>query len=79
MHQNPFLPGGYDYSHLERQIQQKADQHEIYSLRSTVDRLERSIDMAREEHRAELDGLRARCERLEALVQELNPGALIYA
>jgi hypothetical protein len=75
MHQNPFSPGGYDYSHLERQFQQKADEHEIIALRSTVDRLERSIDVAREEHRSELDGLRSRCERLEALVLELNPGA----
>lgn len=77
MHQNPFTPAGYDHAHLERQIQQKADNYEVTSLRSTLDRLERSVDMAREEHRRELDGLRSRCEQLERLVQELNPGALI--
>ncbi len=78
MHQNPFTPGGYDYSHLERQIHEKVDRHEIHSLSSTLDRLERSVDMAREEHRSELDRLRSRCDRLEALVLELNPGACIY-
>lgn len=77
MHQNPFSPAGYDHSHLERQLQNKAGQYEVTALRSTLDRLERSIDMARQEHRAEIDGLRARCEQLEKLVLELNPGALI--
>lgn len=79
MQQNPFSPAGYGHSHLERQLQNKADQYEVTAICSTLDRLERSIDMARQEHRAEIDGLRARCERLEELVLELNPGALITA
>lgn len=61
MHQNPFTPGGYDYSNLERQLHQKADNHELHSLRRALDRLESSV----RELSAENDGLRHRCERLE--------------
>lgn len=70
MHQNPFTPGGYDHSHLERQLHEKADRHEISSLRSSVDSLERTV----RELSAEIDGLRARCERMAESLRELNPG-----
>lgn len=77
MHSNPFSSVGYDLSDIHRQLNQKADQHEIHSLRSTLERIERSIDMARDEQRREIDSLRSRCERLETLVLELNPDAHI--
>ena len=66
MHQNPFTPGGYDYSHLERQLHDKADRHEIHSLRSTVDCLERAV----RELRSEIDGLRNRCEEMDRRERE---------
>lgn len=65
MHSNPFSTVGHDLSELRRSIEQKADRHEVSSLHSNVDRLERSIDMARDEQRREIDGLRARVEELE--------------
>jgi predicted RNase H-like nuclease (RuvC/YqgF family) len=67
MHQNPFTAGGYDYQDLARRIQQKADQHEIHSLRDDVDRLERS----NRELSSEVDSLRRRCERLEESCADL--------
>ena len=70
MHQNPFTPGGYDYSHLERQLHDKADRHEIHSLRSNVDSLEHTV----RELGSEITELRSRCERLQEAVRELNPG-----
>lgn len=76
MHTNPFSSTGYDLADLQRQIARKADDHEVHSLRSSLDRVERSSDMARDEQRREIDGLRARCERLEALVLELNHGVV---
>jgi len=77
MHTNPFTSAGYDFSDLQRQVNQKADCYEVHSLRSALDRVEHSVGMARDEQRREIDGLRARCERLEALVLELNPGAAL--
>lgn len=68
MHQNPFTPGGYDYQNLERQLHDKADKHEIYSLRSSLDSLERTV----RELSSGNDELRRRCERLEETVRELN-------
>jgi predicted nucleic acid-binding Zn-ribbon protein len=61
MHQNPFSAGGYDYSSLERQLHQKADSHELHSLRSDVARLERTNG----ELSSRIDDLRSRCERIE--------------
>lgn len=46
----------------------KAESHEINSLRNDVDRLEHSL----REVRAENDGLRGRCEELEARVRTLQ-------
>ena len=71
MHQNPFSAGGYDYQDLKRQLDHKADQHEIHTLRSNVDGLER----ANRSLSSEIDALRRRCDRLEEIVRELNPGA----
>jgi predicted nucleic acid-binding Zn-ribbon protein len=68
MHTNPFTAAGYDLSNLERQIQQKADKHEIYSLRSDVDRLESALQSAD----STSAGLRDRCERLEEDFRRLN-------
>jgi len=65
MHSNPFTSTGYDISDLQRQVSQKADSYEISSLRSSLDRVEHSVDMGRDEHRREVDELRSRCERLE--------------
>ena len=70
MHTNPFTDVGYDLQDLRNQIQRKADESEIYSLRSSVDSLERSL----REASSTIDGLRSRCERLEEAVRELNPG-----
>lgn len=70
MHQNPFTPGGYDHQNLEQKIDRKADQSEIYSLRSSVDSLERSL----REACSTIDGLRHRCERLEEVVREMSKG-----
>lgn len=66
MHTNPYSAVGYDILDIKRQIAGKVDSYEIHALRSTVDRLERSIDMARNEHRSEIDGLRSRIEAVEA-------------
>ena len=73
MHTNPFTDVGYDLADLKRQISQKVDNHELHSLRSHVDGLERSLWKAR----SEINDLRSRCERLEEVVRELNPGAAI--
>lgn len=70
MHTNPFTPAGYDLSELRSKIEQKADKHEIHSLRSDVDRLERT----NEERRSEIAELRARCERMAEVLREINPG-----
>lgn len=61
MHSNPFSNTGYDLSNLQRQIERKADQREIYALRSDVDRLERTV----RELSAALDGLRSQCAILQ--------------
>lgn len=78
MHSNPFSAVGYDLSDLRRQVDQKVGKYEFHSLQSALDRVEHSVDMARNEHRREIDELRARCDRLSAIVQELNPGANVY-
>lgn len=52
---------------IERKLQQKADLHEVHTLRGDVDRLERAL----RESRSEINGLRSRCERLEEGCQEL--------
>ena len=70
MHTNPFTNVGYDLADIKRSISQKVDSHELSSLRSTVDSLERSL----REVRSENDGLRSRVDRLEEVVRELNPG-----
>lgn len=70
MHSNPFSSAGYDIAALQRAIDQKADRHEMATLRGDVDRLERALGEAR----SESDGLRSRLERLEEAVRELNPG-----
>lgn len=72
-HTNPFSNVGYDIQDLKRQIEHKADQHEIHALNSKLDRLEHSL----REACAETDGLRLRCKRLEEVVRELNPGACL--
>lgn len=64
MHSNPFSSTGYDISDLQRQVSQKADSYEVSALRSSLDRVEHSVDMGRDEHRREVDELRSRCERL---------------
>ena len=76
MHSNPFSSVGYDIADLRRQIDQKADKYEIHSLGSSLDRVERSVDMARDEHRREIDELRSRCERMEMLIAQMNPIAV---
>lgn len=59
------------HSHeIERKLQLKADAHEVHALRSDVARLERSNGALR----AEIDGLRSRCERMAEVLRELNPG-----
>jgi len=65
MHSNPFSTVGYDLRNLECKIDRKADQYEIHTLRSNVDRLECSL----REARAETDGLRYRLERLEESIR----------
>jgi predicted nucleic acid-binding Zn-ribbon protein len=73
MHTNPFSDVGYDLADIKRQLSQKADNHEILTLRSHVDSLEHAL----REASSEIDGLRSRCERLEEAVRELNPGLAI--
>ena len=46
----------------------KADKHEVFTLDSTMDRLASSL----REARAEIDGLRRRCEQMETQVQTLT-------
>jgi predicted nucleic acid-binding Zn-ribbon protein len=53
---------------IERDIQQKADQHEIYTLRSTLDSLERTV----REASTNIDGLRYELEVQESRVRELE-------
>ena len=73
MHTNPFTDVGYDLADIKRQVAQKADSNELHSLRSSMDSLERSL----REACSTIDGLRSRCERLEEVVRELNPGAAL--
>lgn len=68
MHSNPFSSTGYDLRDLENKIQQKADRHEIHSLRGEVDRLERSIHSAD----STSAGLRDRCDALEESIRRLS-------
>lgn len=68
MHTNPFSSTGYDLRDLECKIQQKADRHEIHSLRGEVDRLERSLHAAD----STSAGLRDQCERLEEDFRRLS-------
>lgn len=70
MHTNPFSSAGYDFRDLENKIRDKADAHEVHSLRSDVARLERTNG----ELRSEIDGLRTRCEHMAEVLRELNPG-----
>lgn len=46
---------------IDAAVRGKADSHEIHSLRSDVGSLEHSL----REARAEIDGLRSRCEELQ--------------
>lgn len=71
MHSNPFSDFGHDISSLQNDLRGKADNYEVHVLRGSLDRLERSVDMAREEHRSEINGLLARIEELEARVLNL--------
>jgi polyhydroxyalkanoate synthesis regulator phasin len=72
MHSNPFTDYGHDIRNLQSELQRKADNHEVSSLRGDLDRLERSVDMGRDEHRREVDGLRSRIEELEARLTQLE-------
>jgi predicted nucleic acid-binding Zn-ribbon protein len=56
---------------IERNLQRKADQHEIYTLTGDVDRLECSL----REARAEVDGLRHELQVLQDQVTQLLQGA----
>lgn len=67
MHTNPFTDVGYDLQALKNELQQKADKHEIHSLRSTLDRMEHSL----REACSDIASLRHRCEVLEESCQEL--------
>ena len=59
--------GGVEYEirDLRSEISRKADQHEIHSLRSTVDSLERTVSQLN----TDIDGLRHRLSEME---QERN-------
>jgi predicted nucleic acid-binding Zn-ribbon protein len=56
---------------IERNLQRKANQHEIYTLTGDVDRLECSL----REARAEVDGLRHELQALQDQVTQLLQGA----
>lgn len=56
---------------IERNLQRKADQNEIYTLTGDVDRLECSL----REVRAEVDGLRHELQALQDQVTQLLQGA----
>jgi predicted nucleic acid-binding Zn-ribbon protein len=56
---------------IERNLQRKADQNEIYTLTGDVDRLECSL----REARAEVDGLRHELQALQDQVTQLLQGA----
>lgn len=61
---------------IERQMQQKAESHDVDSLRSNVDRLERSIGEASsciDGLRFELEATLSRVEDLERRLEDLCP------
>jgi septal ring factor EnvC (AmiA/AmiB activator) len=68
MQSSPFTQAGRDIHDLASQIRQKADSHEVSSLRSHVDRLEHSL----RESRSEVDGLRDRMQSMEARLEGLE-------
>lgn len=72
MHSHPFTDYGHDIRSLQSELQRKADSYDVSSLRSDLDRLERSVDMGRDEHRREVDGLRSRIDELEARLAQLT-------
>jgi len=61
MHSNPFSAVGYDLSSLKREIEQKAERHEVATLRSNVDRLEHSV----REISATINGLRQQLDIIQ--------------
>lgn len=66
MHSNPFHPNGLDISNLQRQINEKADKHELSSLERRLAALEHSL----REISAENARLLHRCEILEESCRE---------
>lgn len=68
MHSNPFSSTGYDIADLTRKMEQKVDKHELYSINSTLDRLESAL----REARSEINELRSRCEGLENNERQRN-------
>lgn len=67
-HVNPFSDVGYEIADVRREVSRKADANEVHSVARNVDSLEHSL----REARAEIDGLRHRCEALEASFAEMN-------
>ena len=53
---------------IERKLDQKGDRHEIYALRSDVDRLENTVRTLS----ASLDGLRLRFEQMAEGFRQLS-------
>jgi hypothetical protein len=53
---------------IERKFDDKADKHEIYSIRSTVDSLEHSL----REACSDINGLRSQLQTLQEAVEQLQ-------
>lgn len=61
--------GGHLRDEMNRELNQKADKHEISSLRSNVDSLENTV----RELRSEISGLRSELQRLQEIIERVNP------
>lgn len=59
-------------SDIERKLQGKANEHEIHSLRSDVDSLERSL----RESRSETSELRSQLQALQEVIEQLQRDCL---
>ena len=67
MHTNPFTATGYDLQDLRNQINRKADERELHTIRGQMDNLERT----NRELSSEVASLRRRCEVLEESCEEM--------
>ncbi len=71
MHSNPFSSVGHDLSEIMRRLNNKADQHEIHSLRSEVEQLQRDVQVFQSENEELRRQLHALDDRIGNLADQI--------